>query len=335
MKTVSLSIANYCVSCHAHCRYCLLSSCGQVSGAEYRQSTRFAHRVISELAETRPGFPCSFYIGYCMDTPDLLDYIRFSKEHRSPAAGFLQMNGFAFREEQELRPLMHRIREAGTELIDLTFYGTEEYHDRFAGRKGDFRFTVRMLDAAIREGLPVNVSIPILRENLNQLDELGSFPASYAVAKTSYFLPHSKGRGKAVQDQRITRQEFEHLPETIRNAFRKNPHRTEAEWLEAGEWEQPEKRNLTLVLTKDNLSYFESMHAEEIVSCLEALDDDYLSRLPSIPELAERYGNPENQQLFRFRDLLLKWQQHYIADTGNTIYDMHDETHHFSVHMGG
>ena len=23
----------------------------------------------------------------------------------------------------------------------------------------------------------------------------------------------------------------------------------------------------------------------------------------------------------------------YIADTGNTVYDMHDETHHFSVHL--
>ena len=56
-------------------------------------------------------------------------------------------------------------------------------------------------------------------------------------------------------------------------------------------------------------------------------------KMPTIPELADRYGNPENNQLFRFRDLLLKWQQFYIADTGNTIYDMHDETHHFSVHI--
>ena len=101
----------------------------------------------------------------------------------------------------------------------------------------------------------------------------------------------------------------------------------------AGEWKQPESRNLTLVLTKDNMQHFESMRAEEIISYLEALDDSFLSQLPSVPELAERYGNPDNDQLFRFRDLLLKWQQQYIADTGNTVFDMHDETHHFSVHI--
>ncbi len=331
MRTVSFSIANYCVPCHAHCRYCLLSSCGGVSGVGYERSALFARRVLSELSE-KPDLRSSFYIGYCMDTPHLWDFIRFSGEYHSPAAGFLQMNGFAFREEAELLPLMHRIREEGVELIDLTFYGTEEYHDGFAGRKGDFRFIVRMLSAAVREGLPVNVSIPLLKSNLDQLEELADLLADYPVSKYSCFLPHSKGRGSTIQDQRITRFEFERLPAKIRNAFVKVPHRTEAEWLAAGEWKQPESRNLTLVLTKDNMQHFDSMRAEEIISYLEALDDSFLSQLPSVPELAERYGNPDNDQLFRFRDLLLKWQQQYIADTGNTVFDMHDETHHFSVH---
>ena len=149
----------------------LLSSCGGVSGVGYERSALFARRVLSELSE-KPDLRNSFYIGYCMDTPHLWDFIRFSGEYHSPAAGFLQMNGFAFREAAELRPLMRRIREEGVELIDLTFYGTEEYHDGFAGRRGDFRFIVRMLSAAVREGLPVNVSIPLLKGNLNQLEEL-------------------------------------------------------------------------------------------------------------------------------------------------------------------
>ena len=75
------------------------------------------------------------------------------------------------------------------------------------------------------------------------------------------------------------------------------------------------------------------MPAEEILSFLESLDDRYLSQLPSLPELAAKFGDPGNEQLFRIRDLVLKWQQRFIADTGNTIYDMHDESHHFSVHM--
>ena len=333
MKTVSFSIANYCVPCHAHCRYCLLSSCGQTSGVDYRRSEAFAHRVLTELAEKRPDISGSFYIGYCMDTADLRDYIRFSRDHQSPGAGFLQMNGFGFRETTELSFMMQRIREEGVQLIDLTFYGTEEYHDRFAGRKGDFRFVLQMVSAAIRSGLPVNISIPMLRGNLDQLEDLRSILSEYPVAGYSYFLPHSKGRGKLIQDQRITRREFEQLPQKIRDDFRKTPHQTESEWIAAGKWEQPGKRNLTLVLTKENIRELESMKAEDILSFLETMDDRYLSQLPAVPELAGKYGDPENDQLFRYRDLLLKWQQQYIADTGNTIYDMHDETHHFSVHI--
>ena len=75
------------------------------------------------------------------------------------------------------------------------------------------------------------------------------------------------------------------------------------------------------------------MNAAEILNELEAMDDRFLKEMPSVQELARMYGDPENQQLFRSRDLVLAWQQRYIAETGNRIYDMHDETHHFSVYF--
>jgi len=33
----------------------------------------------------------------------------------------------------------------------------------------------------------------------------------------------------------------------------------------------------------------------------------------------------------RFRDLYLEWQQRYIFEHGLDVWDMNDETHHFSV----
>ena len=69
---------------------------------DYRRSEALAHRIMTELAEKRPDISGSFYIGYCMDTVNLWDYIRFSRERESPGASFLQMNGFGFREETEL-----------------------------------------------------------------------------------------------------------------------------------------------------------------------------------------------------------------------------------------
>lgn len=333
MKTTSLLIANYCVPCHSFCRYCLLASCGKATGVDYKAGEALGGRIIREMKETRPDLHCSYYIGYSMDTTDLPAFLRFSREYQAPAAKFLQMNGFAFRSDQELAELMRNIREAGVELIDLTFYGTEEYHDRFAGRKGDFRFLLRMLDQACKAGLNVRASVPMIRENLSQIPELYEILNAYPLRQCACFLPHSKGRGRSLPEQRITKQEFEQLPERIRNSFSRTKHRTEAEWLTSDEISEPAERGLTLVLTPENFEKYSRMSAAEILKELEEMDDRYQKEMPSVRELARMYGNPENQQLFRIRDLALIWQQRYIAETGSRIYDMHDETHSFSVHL--
>ena len=333
MRTTGFFIANYCVPCHAHCRYCLLASCGKTSGVDYYRSTEFAHRVFEELSVKRPALSTYFYIAYCMDAPYLRDYIRFSAQHHSPGANFLQMNGCAFRDEAEMHGFMRMIHEEGVQLIDLSFYGLEEYHNRFAGRKGDFKHLIQMLSAACDSALPVNVSIPLLRGNLNQQSELRKLLQQYPVSKFTYFLPHSKGRGKEIQGERITRAEFDGLPDEIKSSFVRVTHRTQAEWIASNHWEQPEKRHLALVLTKENIDSFESMGGEEILTFLEKLDDTYRLQMPEAKELAAKYGEAKNEQLYRYQDLLLKWEQQYIAESGNTIYDMHDETHHFSVYQ--
>ena len=58
MKTTSFSIANYCVPCHAHCRYCLLASCGKATGVDYKAGETFAAGVIRDMKEARPDLPC-------------------------------------------------------------------------------------------------------------------------------------------------------------------------------------------------------------------------------------------------------------------------------------
>ncbi len=309
MKTVSFGIANYCVPCNSHCMHCLLSSCGKATGVEYETGIIFADRVLKEISEQKPDISASFYIGYCMDTPKLVDYLRFCRKHGSPGARFLQMNGFAFRSSAELDALMTEIKDEGVELIDLTFYGMEQYHDRFAGRKGDFDFCLRMLAAAEKINLPVNISIPLMHDNLDQMVKLREIPEIALAFKYSYFLPHSKGRGKQLKDQRITKQEFETLPQEIRDSFWKIKHLTEAEWLSSGEIVTPEKRNLTLVLTPENFTHYANMSASAILSELETMDDGFTGKMPSVPELAERYGRTDNQQLYRFRDILLRWRQ--------------------------
>ena len=333
MQTTSLGIANYCVKCNANCRYCLLASRHQTSGVDYTRAKVFFERIFEEAKTKLPDIRCYFYIGYCMDTPELQDFIGFSRKTGSPGGNFLQMNGFAERSKEETEKLIRGIKDAGVQMIDLTFYGTESYHDRFAGRKGDFRILLSMLRAAVQAELEVNVSLPLIRENKDQTDELIQFLKAQGASRFYAFLPHSKGRGRSIVDQRLVKQEFDSLSDEVKASFTKTETRTEAEWLEMRAFPEFKSRDLILVLNPQEMSRFEKMSCEEILGYLENLDDHFLQAMPSAGALAERYGDPGNQQLFRFRDLLLKWQQQYIDESKGAIYDMHDESHHFSVHL--
>ena len=76
----------------------------------------------------------------------------------------------------------------------------------------------------------------------------------------------------------------------------------------------------------------EPMSLEEILAYLEDLDNRYYAAIPSCEKLAALYGDPAGIRLYRrFRDLHLAWQKRYIADHNSNIWDMNDETHHFSV----
>lgn len=330
MKTAALGIENLCVPCRAFCRYCLLSSCGKTPGVDYERGKKFARRLWEEAAVKRSDLRVFHYIGYCMDTPDLADYIRFSREIGSPAGKFLQFNGLALRDERETEELIRMVREEGVESIDLTFYGTREYHDRFAGRPGDFDFLLRVLSAANRAGLRCDVSLPLIRENLAQGEGLLDILAGYEVGNVFAFLPHGKGRGRLLEEQRLTRAEFDSMSDRLRARFSRVPYLTEGEWIRRGEWPEAERRTLTLCLTPDNIDRLESMDLEEILLYLERLDDEFYTKIPSDGALAERYGDKTGERMFRLRDLRLKWQQLYLADHPG-IFDMNDEGHHFSV----
>lgn len=330
MKTAALGIENLCVPCHASCKYCLLSSCRSATGVSYERGKAFARRVYEEVQARCPELKLFYYIGYCMDTPHLTDYIRFCREIGSPSGRFLQFNGLSLRDERETAELVESVAREGVERIDLTFYGTREYHDRFAGRPGDFDFLLRILREANAVGLTADVSLPLTRENAAQADELLDLLDEYRVGNTFVFLPHSKGRGAVLNGQRLTRAEFDRLSPRVKAHFSKVPYRTEGEWIRSGEWPEPEQRTLTLCLTPDNIDRLESMPVEEILLYLEGLDDKFASQVPAAGVLAERFGVPDGEELFRLRDLLLLWQQRYLQEHPE-IYDMNDESHHFSV----
>lgn len=330
MKTVSINVMNLCVPCENRCRYCLLSYDGRITGVDYKRSEAYARRFYSWLRENRPDLSFLFGFGYSMEHPQLLDAIDFCRSIGSPTGEFLQFDGMKFRTESELEQLLRDIRAHGIRLIDLTFYGTEEYHDRFAARAGDYRLMMDTLKIANSVGLDVSVSIPMTHENAAQLDQLIFDVERYNVKRIACFIPHAEGRGWQLDRVRFTSEDFANLSEKVKRHFNANRFKTEREWLLSGDFSTGENRSLTVTLTPENVEFFEQQDFADTIRYLEALDDAYYAAVPTLEELANRYGDLNSQRYYSLRDLYLHYQRRYIADNKLEIYDINDERHCFS-----
>lgn len=329
MKTVSINVMNLCVPCENRCRYCLLSYDGTVSGVDYMRSKDYAQRFYEWLRENRPELSFLFGFGYSMEHPELLDAIDFCQRTGSATGEFLQFDGMKFRTDEELEVLLRQLKEHGIKLIDLTFYGTEEYHDRFAARKGDYRLMMHTLAMANLVGMDVTVSIPITHENVDQIDDLIAQLNHYRTQRITCFIPHGEGRGRLLEPVRFSTEDYCKLSEDVRGRINWNRFKTEADWLHCG-FPMTENRVLTVTLRPENVEFFERLSFGETIAYLEKLDNDYYAALPTVEELAEIYGDPNGNRYYSARDLHLNYQRRYLDDHRIQVYDMNDERHCFS-----
>ena len=330
MKTVAISVMNLCVPCENRCRYCLLSYDGKTNGVDFERSTVYAKRFYDWLKINRPDISFTFGFGYSMEHPHLEKAIPFCQSVGSITGEFLQFDGMKFRTKSELEDLLSKLKSLGVKLIDLTFYGTEQYHDRFAVRNGDFRLMMDTLCAANKVDLDVSVSIPLSHENANQIDTLLNQLDKYRVSRSVCFVPHSEGKGQLLDKVRLTLADYEQLSDRAKSLFNRERFRTESEWVQEKALPCPEKRALTVTLRPDNVDFFEHLTFEDTVSYLEKLDDTYYEQIPSFSALLELYGDRNGEKLYSARDLYLHYQRRYIAEHNLQVYDINDERQCFS-----
>ena len=138
------------------------------------------------------------------------------------------------------------------------------------------------------------------------------------------FLPHSKGRGAAMSHLRLTKADFDALPEVVRRHFSRVETLTEAQWIARGEYPPVQSRTLYLVLHPEEMDALEQEDFASVIARLEKTHNHYLATMPADAALARMYGDPEGQQLFRLRDLRLKWQQRWVQEHPG-MPDLHDE----------
>ena len=330
MKTVSINVCNLCVPCENRCRYCLLSWDGKLRGVDYDRSAAYARRFYRWLKDNRPELSFAFYWGYSMEHPNLLETVDFLREIDSPGGKFLQFDGMKFRTDQEIRALLTNLKNHGIALIDLTFYGNESYHDRFAARQGDFDYLMRTLKIANEVDLDVNAGIALNHENVSQTGELLEKLQHHRLNRVFAFVPHGEGRGEALEPVRFCLSDYEALPEGAKAIFNRLRFRPEGEWVREGKFSTPQRRVLTVGLTPENVDFFENMDFADTIAYLEKLDDAYYTAIPTLSELAKLYGDAEEDRFYSERDLFLKFQRRYIREHGLEPPDMNDERGCFS-----
>lgn len=330
MKTVSINVMNLCVPCENRCRYCLLSYCGKTTGVDFERSREYAQRFYDWLKENRPDLSFLFGFGYSMEHPELIEAVRFCQSIGSATGEFLQFDGMKFRTEPELEMLLSKLKSNGIKLIDLTFYGTESYHDCFAARKGDFRLMIDTLKMANKVGLDVTASIPVTRENAQQLDGLLDQLGLYCTRRISCFIPHCEGRGQLLEDLRLTADDYENLSHRVKQHFNRARFRTEGEWLAQEHLPVASRRVLTITLTPDNIAFFEQTDFASTIEWLEDMDDTYYRTVPGLRRMMQLYGDPKGRKMYSLRDLYMHYQKRFIAEQNISIYDVNDESQCFS-----
>ncbi len=325
MQTKSVMIQSLCVPCFNRCRYCLLSWDGTVEGTGWDRSVITAERYLSELREQRPDINGSFSFGYSMDHPNLSEAIRTLRRLGSPTASFLQCDGMRMRDDAACRELMDMLRAEGVSLLNFTVYGLPDDHDRFAGRKGDFALIVRMMKAARSAGLPFTVSIPLTAENASQADRLVRMMRGCGSGQISLFIPHEEGRGKTLDSVRLGMSGLLKLSAETRSLLNEKVYRPEGDWLKEPDPVKENRRLVIISLRHDNIEELEKRDALSVMRQIEDLDERYYAAFPSFGELAEFYGDPAGEKLYRIRDLYYHYRRLYAGEHGLRIYDVTDE----------
>lgn len=329
MKTSSVFVQSLCVPCSNRCRHCLLSWDGKLPGAEFEQSRAYAERMHRWLKANRPELSFGFYFGYSMDHPKLTEAIDFMNSIGSPGGSFLQMDGLEFKSACELRSFLCRIKEHGVKLIDLTFYGTREYHDRFAARIGDFDYLFEILRTANEIGLDCEIGIALTAESAPLIDELIVLLEKHHFEKLFCFIPHNEGRGRFLNSIRLSKSDFEKLSEKAKRYLNLAKYKTEKEWL-AVPPKPAKKRMVTISLTKENIEQFEQMSFDDAIAYVEELDNRFHLAVENFEALAALYGDKNGERFFSAYDLELYYQQRYIKENSLEIYDIHDERQCFA-----
>jgi len=306
------------VPCHCRCRHCLLFSGARLSSVPYERAAGIAERFAAwrkTLAGEAPEVQFGF--SYCCGYPELRNYLGFCRDLGCPVT-YMPVNGIRLRSEPEIEEFLAMLADGAVKRVNLTFYGMKEFHDRFAGREGDFDFLLEIARLVPRHGLERCESIYLLADSLAEIPSfLGELDRIPGLASRSMFTCDYRGRAKRLEEQRPTMEDIARLSDSVARFIDRESQRPESDWvhvISSGEAPTKSTRNYLIPIWPENVAELESEECGRILSRLREADDKYHREVPPLEELARQYGDGNGRKVYALRDLEWKWQDAWLAD---------------------
>jgi hypothetical protein len=312
----------YTAFCANHCRYCQVGI-KRLSNISFSRFAAIVERFVAwqETCDL-PDFKTGFWLGYAhnYNVATLSGIRALQKLTAQPFLDLILLGGVIHRPDDEIRAWIEERRNIGIEKVTASFSGYGDSHDRWNGRRGDFNFLMRAQRIAAELGMQLHQKIFLTRSTLPLLDELldrlDMFPgAAERHAHPLFYCGHAS----RMEDERLTEEELNNIPERLRKLLRFDWHnwRTERGWMDTVqvEGEKHERVLLKLILDDDNIQRFESMSCDEIVTKLAAATSKAYAAIPTRAELCRKHGDPTNTRVYMFRmDMECKWLDSYLQD---------------------
>jgi hypothetical protein len=312
--------------CAHICRYCLISESRKRSALPFGRFEQLVHRFHDWRQAKRPDLEIGVFVGPSFDYDlETLKGVARLRERRGAKFRIVNLGGLRIRRGDELTTWLQERQDAGIVGLHTSLAGFGATHDRWNGRAGDFDYQVTVLRLGGERGMTrqeklflTKSTVPLFDRLLDLLDAIPGELRGRSLSQLFY-----AGLATRYEDERLTEEDRDNLPERI-NALRSGKFGT---WLSEREWipimletaTQPRRLVLKLDVDENNIDQLENTPCEEIFARRELEYRASYSAIPTLAELSERYGDPENRRIYMMsRDVEGRWLDLHQRETGGS-----------------
>lgn len=311
--------------CAHICRYCLITDTRKGTALPFARFEQLAHRFFDwKASEGRDDLDLGVFVGPSFDYDlDTLKGMTRLRARRGGRFQILNLGGLRIRRGDDLTAWLEERRSSGIIGFHTSLAGCGETHDRWNGRRGDFDYQTEILRLGGERGMVRHERLFLTRNTLpvfdRLLDTLDSIPGEVRNRYATLFF--FAGLATRYEDERITEEIRDTLPERIgrlkQGKFQ--DWRSEREWIPImmETAEKPRKLILKLDVNEANIDQLEQTPCEEIFAERERAYQESYRQIPSLSELAGRYGDPTSRKVYMMsRDVEGRWLALHERATG-------------------